>query len=77
MTDKTIVIDTPEGIAYVRLAALRARLSLEMKGLRFKGRPTGVILREMGFTGRSRAGLLEQVEAELERRLEERRGEVD
>ena len=72
MTNKTVVIDTPQGIEYARLAALKGRLSLEIKGMRFKGRPTGVILREMGFKGKRREALLKEVEAELERRMKDR-----
>lgn len=42
-----IVIDTPTGIEYARLAAIKGRLRLEMAGIRFKGRATTTIVREL------------------------------
>lgn len=39
------VIDTPEGIAYYRLAACKARVKIEKAGLKFKGGSTTAAMR--------------------------------
>ena len=44
------MITGAENIAMAQLLALRSRMSLELKGLGFRGRPTGVIVREMGIS---------------------------
>lgn len=59
-------IDTPDGIRFAKLASLKGRLSLEMKGIEFK-RGTGTTLRsynEMFCTkhGRREAAYLEACE---------------
>lgn len=57
----SIVIDTPDKIEAARLLTLRQRLKLELKGMKFRGRATSSILREMGFKG-SRESMLEQLD---------------
>lgn len=67
MTDsnRLIVIDTPEGIEAYRLLAIRGRLKLELKGIRFRGGSTfAYVKREYGFKGRN-ASVLEQYEQML------------
>lgn len=49
-----VVIDTPEGIAYYRLAAMKARVKVEKVGLRFKGPSTTALMRkEFGLSPRA------------------------
>lgn len=61
-----IIADTPEKIAFVRLATLKAGLSLEIKGMRMtRGRTAYSLLRDMGYTG-SRAEVLAAVKFEIE-----------
>jgi hypothetical protein len=68
------VIDTPEGIAMFRLLSMRGRLRLEMRGLRFKGRPTLAVLRSEGITSaRTRAAGL----ADLNRHIEQLGGPAE
>lgn len=52
----TIIIDTPEGIEAFRLLSIKGRLSLELKGLKFKRGAHGsstfaYVKREWGFKG--------------------------
>lgn len=56
----SIVFDNPDQIEAARLLTLRQRLKLEIKGMKFRGRATSSILREMGFKG-SRESMLEQL----------------
>lgn len=56
-----VVLDTPDQIEAARLLTLRQRLKLELKGMKFRGRATSSILREMGFKG-SRESMLEQLD---------------
>jgi hypothetical protein len=52
-TDRAIVIDTPEGIAFVRLCALRGACRLELVGLKRRGRSALSIARErLGLSSR-------------------------
>ena len=63
----SIVIDTPEGIAFFRLAALKGALSLQSKGLKLsRGRSALSIARSMGYRG-NLASVLAQVTADVER----------
>jgi len=60
------IIDTPQGIAFVRLAALKAGLSLEIKGMKMtRGRTAYSILKGMGYKG-SRSEVLAAVKFEIE-----------
>lgn len=63
-----IVIDTPDGIAFARLASLKGALSLEMKGLTRKGRSAYAVLKDMGYSG-NRAKVLAAVQADIDRAL--------
>ena len=57
---------TGEHIAVARLIALRGRLGLEIKGLGFKGRPTSVIVREMGISqARTKRGVYADLDAHI------------
>lgn len=56
-----VVLDTTDQIEAARLLTLRQRLKLELKGMKFRGRATSSILREMGFKG-SRESMLEQLD---------------
>ena len=57
------IVDTPDGIRAFRLLALRGALSLECMGLKRRGRPASVIVREtMGSTTRPKFKLLAEYE---------------
>lgn len=45
------IIDTPEGIEAFRLLSIKGRLSLELKGLRFRINTFPAVKREFGFKG--------------------------
>ncbi|NTU52266.1 MAG: hypothetical protein HGB04_06610 [Chlorobiaceae bacterium] len=67
MTDKCVVIDTPEGIEMYRLLALRSALQLECKGLRFRGGSAVKTVRELiGSKTRSREKLLAELDGVIE-----------
>jgi hypothetical protein len=51
MSDKIIVLDTPEQIEAFRLLAIKGRLKMEMRGIRFRISTFGVVRREFGFKG--------------------------
>ena len=47
-----MMIDTPEGIEAFRLLAIKGRLGMELKGLKFRGGSTFAYVKRMfGFTG--------------------------
>lgn len=70
-----IVFDTPESIDFFRLAQLKAALAFELRsGMKMTSRgpsPYTVLKREYGFKG-NRQKVLEQVTAEVEKRIAER-----
>lgn len=55
-------LTTPEQIKMAQLLALRGALKLEMKGMTRRGRPASVILRGMGFSGRTKQQVLDSLE---------------
>lgn len=57
--DKTLVIDTPEGIEAYRLLAIKARLKMEMRGIRFRRSTFAAVRKEFGFKG-NRAKVYDQ-----------------
>ena len=62
-----IVIDTPEDISYYQLLVLRSALKLHVKGMRMsRGMSAMKAGRRLGFTGRTAAAMLPQVEAAIE-----------
>lgn len=61
-----VTLNTPEQIARARLLTLRAALRLEIAGMTRRGRPASAILREMGFTGKTKVQVLESVNAHLD-----------
>lgn len=70
----SMVFDTPEGIAFFRLAALKGALLLEAKGMRMSSRRSALsVAKSMGYTG-SRAKITAAVVADVERILAEREG---
>ena len=63
MTDQTIIIDTPQGIAMFQFLARKMALKLEIKGMKRRGRSAySIIKSEYGLKG-SRASVLAQMEA--------------
>lgn len=61
----TIICDTPESIQAFRLLALRGRLQLEVKGLRFRVPTAPAVRAACGSTQRSKVKLLEEYETWL------------
>lgn len=62
----SIVIDTPEGIAFARMAALRSGLRLEISGMRRRGRSAYSICKsDYGLKG-NRDSVLRQMTGLLE-----------
>lgn len=55
-------LTTPEQIKMAQLLALRGALKLEMKGMTRRGRLASVILRGMGFSGRTKQQVLDSLE---------------
>ncbi len=64
-TEKTVVIDTPEGIHVVRLLAMRSRLALELKGMTSRISTWKILKSEFGFKG-NKAKVLQQLEDYIE-----------
>lgn len=61
-----IVLNTPDQIAFARLAALKGALFLETKGIRVtRGRTAYALLKEMGYRG-NRAAVLAAVTEDVE-----------
>lgn len=70
--DEATVIDTPDGIAFAQMLARRGALRLEIVGLSRRGRSAySIIKSEYGLKG-SREKVLEQLNAMIEKKLEER-----
>lgn len=68
MSESGTSVTTPEGIEYVRLAALKGRITLESKGLKFSGGSTRAkIAKELGLKPRDKHELFI---AELRRRMD-------
>lgn len=64
-SNRTLIIDTPEGITAYRLLALRGALKLEIMGMRRRGRSAYAIIKEeFGLKG-NKQRVLEQYEALL------------
>jgi len=65
MSNKIIVLDTPDQIEAFRLLSIRGRLKLELAGIRFKGGSTfAYVKREFGLRG-NRQSVLDQYEKML------------
>lgn len=66
------VIDTPEGIAFMQMAARRSALRLEIAGLKRRGRSAYSICKsEYGLRG-SRESVLRQMQALIDAELAKR-----
>jgi hypothetical protein len=65
-TDPAFVIDTPDGIAWFRLCALRSALVLELHGMKHsQGSVYALVKREFGFKG-TKLAVLAQLKAHIE-----------
>jgi hypothetical protein len=74
MNDETIVVDTPDGIAFFQMCARRGALALELKGLkRSRGRTAYSICKEVYGLKGSRQSVLDQMNALIEATLAEKR----
>jgi succinylarginine dihydrolase len=65
MSNQPIILDTPDGIAFARLATLKHMLKLETLGMKRRGRSAYAILKDLGYKG-SREKVLAQVTADVE-----------
>lgn len=61
----TLVFDTPEGIAFYRLCAVRARCKLELQGLRSRRSSYAAAKRIYGLKG-SRQRVVDQLDTLIE-----------
>ena len=69
MSDKLTIIEGEQNIRNYRTLALRARLKLEIKGLKFRGRTTYAMVKsEFGFKG-NKARVLEQLNEYIEQNI--------
>ena len=67
--NETVVVDTPEGVNFVRLAALKGALKMEIHGMHRRGRSAYSIAKsDYGLKG-SRAKVLAQLEAMVEKAI--------
>jgi len=72
-----MIFDTPESIAFAQLAARKAALSLEIRGLKRRGRSAYSICKsEYGLTG-SRESVLAQMQALVEQAIRDRQNGRD
>jgi hypothetical protein len=68
--NKPLIIDTPEGMRFLRLLQLRAALKMEVKGIKMTRYSICKIVKdEFGFTG-NKAKVLEQFDAYVNSVLE-------
>ncbi len=51
--NEAIVIDTPEGISYVRLASLKGMVKMEKAGLKGRVNATAMMRKEFGLKARA------------------------
>ena len=59
--DKSVVIDTPDGIAFVQLLARRGALRLEIRGMHRRGRSAYAICKEVYGLKGNRESVLAQL----------------
>lgn len=65
MTEKTIVLDTPEAIDRFRLVALKGALKMETLGMKRRGQSAySIVKQEFGFKG-NKASVLKQLEQKI------------
>ncbi len=72
--NETVSINTPEGLRYARLAAVKGRLKLEGMGLRFKG-PTILKRMKSEFGTKTREATIAAIQHEMDEILKRHRGE--
>jgi len=70
MSDELIVIDTPDGIAFASLLALRGAVNLESKGLKRSRRPSALAIarHRLGMPGKP---MYTKVLAALDKKIQE------
>lgn len=66
MSEGPIVINTPEGIAFVQLCSRRGALSLECKGLKRRGQSAYSICKQVYGLKGSKEKVLAQMDAMIE-----------
>ena len=67
------MIDTPEGIAFFQMCARRGALSLELKGLKRRGRSAYSICKSVYGLQGNRQSVLTQMDAMIEAALKAKR----
>lgn len=72
--DRSVVVDTPEGIKMFQLLARRGALSLEIAGLKRRGRSAYSICKEVYGLKGSRQRVLEQLDELIALAQEEAKG---
>jgi hypothetical protein len=65
--NRTIVVDTPEGIAFFQLCARRGALKLELRGMKRRGRSAYSICKEVYGLKGSRESVLNQLNEMIEK----------
>jgi hypothetical protein len=73
MSDKSIIIDTDEGIDFFRLAQTKARLKLEIVGMKCRGPSAYSQAKEWYGLKGNRQRVLAQMEEMIQKALEDRR----
>jgi hypothetical protein len=73
------VIDTPEGIQFAKLCALRGAVKMEIRGMRRRGRSATVLAKELlGLkNSTSKVATLAALETEIERLRQARQHTLD
>jgi hypothetical protein len=65
-----VVLDTPEQIEFFQLLAMRGRLQLEMKGLRFRTSTLKAVNKKLGTNYKRKAQAVEALTAIIEERTD-------
>lgn len=65
MTDRAVVLDTPDSIELFRLLSMRGRLRLELKGYRFRVPTVPAVNKTLGTNFRKREKALAALEAHI------------
>lgn len=77
--NSAVIVDTPEGIAYARLAAMKGAVNLESKGMKMsRGRNiTAMARKELGLKARTpHAEVIKVIQQKMDDMLAKRQQEV-
>lgn len=73
MTDRAIIVDTPDGIEFFQLCAMRGRLQLEMWGMRSRVPTLKAVNKKLGTNYKRRAQAVEALDKIIQEKINERR----